>query len=348
MPVQKRLNVLLAAALAGLLSLAACGGGDESDPGKPGDKRLTIYSGRSETLVKPVLEKFEKSSGITVDVRYGTTAQMAAQLLEEGERSPADAFFAQDAGALGAVTKAGQLAILPQEVLDRVPAAYRASGGQWIGVSGRSRVLAYNTDQVPQDQLPKSVLELTDPRWKGKIGVAPTNGSFQAFVTALRVQHGDAKAKEFLTGLKANEPQIRENNVQIVADIDAGKLAVGLVNHYYVYELAKERGGTPETLKARLHFFPNGDTGGLVNAAGIGLLKRAGSDPDARALVDYLLGTEAQTYFATQTFEYPLAAGVPAAPGLPELTALEAPKIDLNDLDTLDATVAMIKEARLA
>ncbi|SCL26407.1 iron(III) transport system substrate-binding protein [Micromonospora inyonensis] len=345
---QKRLNVLLAAALAGLLSLAACGGGDESDPGKPGDKRLTIYSGRSETLVKPVLEKFEKSSGITVDVRYGTTAQMAAQLLEEGERSPADAFFAQDAGALGAVTKAGQLAILPQEVLDRVPAAYRASGGQWIGVSGRSRVLAYNTDQVPQDQLPKSVLELTDPRWKGKIGVAPTNGSFQAFVTALRVQHGDAKAKEFLTGLKANEPQIRENNVQIVADIDAGKLAVGLVNHYYVYELAKERGGTPETLKARLHFFPNGDTGGLVNAAGIGLLKRAGSDPDARALVDYLLGTEAQTYFATQTFEYPLAAGVPAAPGLPELTALEAPKIDLNDLDTLDATVAMIKEARLA
>ncbi|SCL28322.1 iron(III) transport system substrate-binding protein [Micromonospora pallida] len=345
---QKRLSLILTATLAGLLSLTACGGGDESDPGKSGDKRLTIYSGRSENLVKPVLEKFEKSSGIDVDVRYGTTAQMAAQLLEEGERSPADVFFAQDAGALGAVTKAGQLATLPQEVLDRVPAAYRAGGGQWVGVSGRSRVLAYNADQVPQEQLPNSVFEVTDPRWKGKIGVAPTNGSFQAFVTALRVQHGDAKAKEFLTGLKANEPQIRENNVQIVADIDAGKLAVGLVNHYYVYELAKERGGTPETLKARLHFFPNGDTGGLVNAAGVGLLKRAGSDPDARALVDYLLGTEAQTYFATETFEYPLAAGVPAAPGLPELTTLEAPKIDLNDLDTLDATVAMIKEAGLA
>ncbi|BCL12584.1 iron ABC transporter substrate-binding protein [Micromonospora sagamiensis] len=345
---QKRLSVILTATLAGVLSLTACGGGDESDPGKPGDKRLTIYSGRSETLVKPVLEKFEKSSGIDVDVRYGTTAQMAAQLLEEGDRSPADVFFAQDAGALGAVTKAGQFATLPQEVLDRVPAAYRAAGGQWVGVSGRSRVLAYNADQVPQDQLPTSVFELTDPRWKGKIGVAPTNGSFQAFVTALRVQHGDAKAKEFLTGLKANEPQIRENNVQIVADIDAGKLAAGLVNHYYVFELAKERGGTPKTLKAQLHFFPNGDTGGLVNAAGIGLLKRAGSDPDARALVDYLLGTEAQTHFATQTFEYPLAAGVPAAPGLPELTTLEAPKIDLNDLDTLDATVTMIKETGLA
>ncbi|SCL29202.1 iron(III) transport system substrate-binding protein [Micromonospora rhizosphaerae] len=345
---QKRLSLVLATALAGILSLTACGGGNESDPGKPGDKRLTIYSGRSEALVKPVLEKFEKASGINVDVRYGTTAQMAAQLVEEGERSPADAFFAQDAGALGAVSKAGMFAALPAEQLDRVPAAYRDAEGRWVGVSGRSRVLAYNGDQVSRAQLPQSVFELTRPEWKGKIGVAPTNGSFQAFVTALRVQHGDAKAREFLTGLQANQPQIRESNVQIVSDIDAGTIAVGLVNHYYVYELAKERGGSTDTLKAKLHFFPNGDTGGLVNAAGVGLLKRAGEDPDARALVDYLLGTEAQTYFAAQTFEYPLAAGVPAAPGLPQLAKLDAPKIDLNDLDTLDVTVAMIKEAGLA
>ena len=344
---QKRLSLVLVTALAGVLSLSACGG-PEGDPGKPGDKRLTIYSGRSEALVKPVLEKFEKSTGIDVDVRYGSTAQMAAQLLEEGQRSPADAFFAQDAGALGAVSKAGLLAALPTEQLDRVPAAYRDADGEWVGVSGRSRVLAYNADQVSAAQLPKSVFELTGPQWKGKVGVAPGNGSFQAFVTALRVQHGDAKTREFLTGLKANQPQIRENNVQIVSDIDAGTVTAGLVNHYYVYELAKERGGSPDALKAKLHFFPDGDTGGLVNAAGIGLLERAGTDPDARALVDYLLGTEAQTYFATQTFEYPLAAGVPAAPGLPQLATLDAPKIDLNDLDTLDVTVAMIKEAGLA
>nr|WP_231921474.1 iron ABC transporter substrate-binding protein [Micromonospora auratinigra] len=338
---------MLAGSLAGLLSLTACGGSD-ADPGQPGDKRLTIYSGRSEALVGPVLAKFEKATGVDVDVRYGSTAQMAAQLLEEGDRSPADVFFAQDAGALGAVSKAGLLAPLPADRLARVPAAYRDAEGRWVGVTGRSRVLAYNADQVTAAQLPASVFELTDPRWKAKVGIAPGNGSFQAFVTALRVRHGDAKAREFLTGLKANQVQIRENNVQIVADIDAGTLAAGLVNHYYVFELAKERGGSTDALKAKLHFFPDGDTGGLVNAAGVGLLQRAGTDPDARALVDYLLGAEAQTHFATQTFEYPLVAGVAPAPGLPQLGSLDAPKIDLNDLDTLDATVTMIKEAGLA
>ena len=334
-------------ALAATMALAACGG-DDSGRDAVADKKLTIYSGRTESLVKPLLEKFQQRSGITVEVRYGSTAQMAAQLLEEGDRTPADVFFAQDAGALGAVAKQGLFATLPTDLLDRVPAVYRAKSGEWIGITGRSRVLIYNIDLMPAAQLPASVLDLTRPEWKGRIGVAPTNGSFQAFITALRVQHGDARAKEFLTGLKANDPQIREGNAQIVADVDAGKLAAGLVNHYYVYERAKELGTGADTLRARLHFFPNGDTGGLVNVAGTGVLKKAATDPDARALVDYLLGTEGQTYFATQTYEYPLVAGVPTAPGLPALDALAAPRIDLNNLDTLDATVAMIKESGLA
>lgn len=328
-----------------LLGAAACG--DEFDSGDPGDKTITVYSGRNETLVKPVLEMFQKSSGITVKVRYGTTAQMAAQLEEEGDKSPADVFFAQDAGALGAVGKRGLFSPLPAEVLNKVPEVYRSANGEWIGVTGRSRVLAYNADQVPAADLPASVFELTGPEWRGKVGVAPTNGSFQAFVTALRVQHGDAKAKEFLTGLKANDAQVRENNVQIVAEINDGKLATGLVNHYYVFELAKEKGVPADQLKAKLHFFPNGDTGALVNVAGVGVLRKAADDPDVRALVDYLLGPEGQTYFAEETYEYPLVAGVATAPGLPALDKLAAPEIDLNELDTLDQTVAMIKEAGL-
>ncbi|WP_238009548.1 iron ABC transporter substrate-binding protein [Dactylosporangium sp. AC04546] len=330
-----------------VVGLSACGGSDQA-ANVAGDKKITVYSGRSETLVKPLLEKFQQQTGITVQVRYGTSAQMAAQLAEEGERSPADLFFSQDAGALGAVAKAGDLAALPTEVLGKVPEVYRSRAGLWVGVSGRSRVLVYNTELVPTAELPTSVFELADPAWKGKIGVAPTNGSFQSFVTALRVQHGDTKAKQFLTQLKANDPATRDGNVQIVADVDAGKLAVGLVNHYYVYELAKEQGTAPDKLKARLHFFPDGDTGALVNVAGVGVLKRSATDPDTRAFVDYLLGTEGQAYFAEQTYEYPLIAGVAAPAGLPALGSLAAPRIDLNDLDTLDATIAMIKEAGLA
>lgn len=330
--------------------LAACGTPTTTESPAPpqSDKKITVYSGRTETLVKPVLEQFTTATGIAVEVRYGDTAAMAAQLLEEGDRSPADLFLAQDAGALGEVTKKGMFAKLPTQVLEKVPAVYRAKGGEWVGVTGRSRVLAYNTDQVSAAQLPKSVFEVTGPAWTGKLGVAPTNGSFQAFITAMRVQHGDAKAREFLNGLKANQVQIRPNNGQIVADVDSGKLAGGLVNHYYLYEKARTDGKSADALKVRNHFFPDGDTGALVNVSGLGVLKRAADDPDVRTFVDYLLGPDGQKYFAEKTFEYPLVAGVSTAPGLPQLASIKTPSIDLNDLDTLKETVAMIKQAGLA
>ncbi|MCM0678367.1 iron ABC transporter substrate-binding protein [Micromonospora phytophila] len=336
---------------AGLLAsgLVACGSGegDAADPGKPNDKTITVYSGRNEQLIKPLLEKFTQQTGITVKPRYATTAQLAAQLVEEGDKSPADAFLAQDAGALGAVAKREMFTTLPEATTAKVPEAYRARGGQWVGVSARSRVLAYNAEQVPAAELPKSVFELTDPKWKGKIGVAPTNASFQAFVTAIRVQHGEQKAKDFLAGLKANEPQIRDNNVKIVEDVDKGTIPVGLVNHYYLGEVAKEKGTTPEALKVKLHFFPAGDTGALVNVSGVGVLKHAAQDADTQAFVDYLLGTEAQRHFAEQTFEYPVVAGVPAPAYVPPLADLDTPAIDLNDLDTLEATITLIKDSGL-
>ena len=328
-----------------LSSTVACG--DEAAH-VPSDKKITVYSGRSEALVEPILDRFQQQTGIRIETRYSDTAQMAAQLLEERDRTRADVFLSQDAGALGAVAKQGLFAPLPADLLDKVPVTYRARTGEWIGVTGRSRVLAYNVDQVSADQLPESVFELTGPQWTGKVGIAPTNASFQAFVTALRIQHGDAKAKQFLTDLKANGAQIRDNNVVTVADVDAGKLAAGLVNHYYVFELAKERGTTPDMLKARLHFFPDGDTGALVNVSGVGVLEAAISDPDVRTFLDFLLGTEAQTYFAQEIYEYPLISGVPTASGLPALADLKAPAIDLNDLDTLAASVQMIKDAGLA
>ncbi|MER7456923.1 extracellular solute-binding protein [Micromonospora sp. NPDC126480] len=336
---------------AGLLAtgLIACGSGDDdaADPGKPNDRTITVYSGRNEQLVKPLLEKFTQQTGIQVKPRYASTAQLAAQLVEEGDRSPADVFFAQDAGALGTVAKKGMFATLPEAATGAVPETYRARNGQWVGVSARARVLVYNADQVTADQLPASVFELTDPKWKGKVALAPTNASFQAFVTAIRVQHGDQKAKDFLAGLKANEPQIRDNNIKIVEDVNNGGVPVGLVNHYYLGEIAKEQGTTPDAMKAKLHFFPGGDTGALVNVAGVGVLTRAAEDADAKAFVDYLLGPEAQKYFAEETFEYPVVTGVVGPAYVPPLAELKVPNIDLNDLDTLETTVAMITESGL-
>jgi len=340
--------VALAAASVTLMGLTACGGPAGSDgPGKDADKKLTVYSGRSEALVKPILERFSQETGIAIQARYGNTAQMAAQLLEEGDRSPADIFFAQDAGALGAVSKKELFAPLHDETLNKVPAGYRDDNRRWVGVTARARVLAYNPDLVPAAQLPASVFDLTKPEWKGRVGIAPTNGSFQAFVTAMRVQHGEAEAREFLAGLKANEPQIRDGNVKILEDVNAGTIAVGLINHYYLGELAKEQGTTPDGLKAKLYFFPNGDTGALVNVAGVGVLERAGKDPDVKKFLDYLLGAEAQKYFATETFEYPVVTGMPAPAGVPPLAKLTVPPVNLNDLDTLDATIALIKDSGL-
>jgi iron(III) transport system substrate-binding protein len=327
-----------------LAGVAGCGG---EGPGEPGDQEITLYSGRNEALIKPLLEKFTATTGIDVQTRYGSTAQMAAQLAEEGDKSPADAFLAQDAGALGAVNKKGMFAALPAEVVGKVPAEYRAKDGKWVGVTARSRVLVYNPTLVNKEELPASVFDLTDPKWSGKVAVAPTNGSFQAFVTAVRVQHGEARAKEFFTALKGNGAQIRENNIAIVEDVDAGKVPVGLVNHYYLGEIAKERGTTPDKLNAKLHFFQAGDSGAMVNVSGIGVLNHSADDPDVRTLLDYLLGAEAQTYFAEQTFEYPLVSGSPAPAYVPALVDLKVPPIDLNDLETLEASIALIKASGL-
>jgi iron(III) transport system substrate-binding protein len=327
---------------------AACGSDSGGTPKGAGDKSITLYSGRTEGLVKPLFDKFTQRTGISIQARYASTAQMAAQLVEEGGRTPAEVFLAQDAGALGAVNKQNLFATLPADVVAKVPPAYRAENGKWVGVTARARVLVYNPNLVSAADLPASVFDLTDPKWKGKVAIAPTNGSFQAFVTAVRVQHGEAEAKEFFSGLKANGVQIRENNIAIVEDVDAGKVPMGLVNHYYLGEISKERGTTPDRMNAKLHFFAPGDSGAMVNVSGIGVMAGSADDPDVRALLDFLLGTEAQTHFSQETFEYPIISGVPAPAYVPALADLKPPAINLNDLESLDASIALIKETGLA
>ncbi|MGH8794440.1 MAG: extracellular solute-binding protein [Stackebrandtia sp.] len=337
----------LAAAVAGLLLVGAAACNTDSKSADE-DGAITLYSGREEALVQPLIDQFTEDTGIEVEVHYGDTAEKATQLLEEGERTPADVFLAQDAGALGALARAEMFAALSHDVLDRVDARYRAVDDTWVGLTGRSRVLVYNPDLVDAEDLPESVLDLAEPAWAEKTAIAPLNGSFQAFVTALRVVEGDDAARDWLQALADNDAPTREKNGPIVADVAAGELEVGLVNHYYIYEKAAEDGVSVDELDAKLHYFTGGDAGALVNVSGVGVLNHAEGDDDVAAFTSYLLETDAQEYFATETYEYPLVDGVEGPENQPALSELDPPDINLNDLDDLETTVSMIQESGLA
>ncbi|MBE4733332.1 MULTISPECIES: iron ABC transporter substrate-binding protein [Streptomyces] len=343
-PSAGRITALLAAGLL-LPALAACGSDDKGGSATGSDSALVIYSGRNEKLVEPLLDKLEKAVGSEVEVRYGDSAELAAQILEEGDRTKAGLFFSQDAGALGALSREGMLAKLPQSSLDEVDASYRGGAGDWVGLSGRVRVIAYNPDEIAEEKVPDSVHDVVKPEWKGKVGFAPTNASFQAFVTGMRVLEGDDATREWLKGLKANG-KTYAHNLATLDGIEAGEVEIGLVNHYYWYERVAEKG--EDNVDAKLHFLPGNDPGALINVAGVGILKDSGQTETAQKAVDYLLSKEAQTYFADTTKEYPLAAGVTSTvEDLPPFDSLESPEIDLGKLESLQETLAMLQDVGL-
>ena len=323
----------------GVLALASCGGdGDAAQDGT-----LTVYSGREEELVEPLFEQFEQETGIAVEVRYGDSAELAATIAEEGENSPADVFFAQDPGSLGAVEEQGLLGSLPDSILNRVDRRFRDPDGHWVGTSGRARVVVYNTDEVAEDELPGSVFELTDPKWKGKIGIAPTNASFQAFVSAMILELGEPRTREWLEQLKANSPKLYEKNTPIVEAAATGEIEVGLVNHYYLYLVKEEQPDAP----IANHFFEGDDPGALVSVAGAGILEDAEHEDAARRFVEFLLANEGQRFYVDEAeeAEYPLVAGIDAKPGLPPLEELEGPQIALDDLGPqLERTLELLND----
>ena len=334
-----RLGAGLATLVLAVPLLAACGGSD------PAGGPLTVYSGRSEELVGPLFAQFTEQTGIPVQARYGDTAELAAQLLEEGDGSPAQVFFAQDAGALGAVDAAGLFAPLPASVATIVPENYRAPSGDWTGVTGRARVIAYDAEQVPASEVPQSIFELTDPTWKGQVGIAPTNASFQAFVTAMRVSQGDDATRQWLEGLVANDAQTYEKNGLILDAVDSGQVKLGLVNHYYWYEKAAEVG--EDSMRAQVAFTKPEDPGSLVNVAGVGILTSAAENPNAAAFVEWLLTPETQKWFVENTWEYPLVPSVASAEGLPPLDTLRGPNAPLAELADLPGTLAMLEDVGL-
>jgi iron(III) transport system substrate-binding protein len=325
---------------AAALALAGCGGDDDSGSG---GGTLTIYSGREEELVAPLIEKFEQASGIDAEVRYADSAELAATIAEEGENSPADVFFAQDPGSLGAVEEEGQLAELPEDVLERVAERFRDPDGRWVGTSGRVRVIAYNTEELTKDEVPDSVFDLTDAKWKGKIGIPPTNASFQAFVTAMRLSAGEERTREWLEGLEANDPRLYERNTPVVEAVAAGEIQLGLVNHYYLY-LVKEE--DPDAAVAN-HYTAGDDPGALVSVAGVGILDSTDDEDAAREFVDYLLSEEGQRFYVDEAeeAEYPLIEGVEPKEGLPPLESIQGPDVELSQFGAeLERTLELLNE----
>ncbi len=310
----------------------------------PAAADVTLYSGRGESLVAPIIAAFEAETGIKVNVRYAGTSELAILLQEEGAASPADLFWAQDVGALGAVHQL--LASLPEETLARVPSVYRDADGHWIGISGRARLMAHHTDVDPAT-LPASIVDLADPAFRGRFALAPTNGSFHAHVTALRVQYGDEATLDWLKGVAANEPVIVSNNTagyQAVAD---GEADFFWTNNYYLGRFLTADSAFPVAHAA----FEAGDLGNLMMTAAIGLLATSDNTEEAIAFVDFLLSPAAQQYFIGTVYEFPVTEGaiVPANLSekmMPYQTAVElAPEFDLNLLGDLEGTLALLTEA---
>ena len=332
----KAMKVVVALAVLAGIVIAFIGVVDERD-------RLVVYSGRSRSLVEPIIEQFQEETGIRVQVKYGTTPQLAMTLREEGERSPADVFWAQEAGALEALDEEGFFSALPAEVFGDSNPAVRHAGDHWAATSGRARVLAFNTEQVSADELPGDVRELTDPEWEGRVGWAPSNGSFQAFLTGMRLIHGEEAARDWVQGMRENGAMAYANNTAIVQALGAGEIDAGLTNHYYLLRFKEDDPDFPVDQV----FFDEQDPGNLVNYAGIGALRSARHVETAHQFIRFLLGEDAQHYFTNEVYEYPVnskAERHEALVSLDELTRL-SPEVDLAAMEDLEGTLNLLRDA---
>ncbi|MFT7579398.1 MAG: iron(III) transport system substrate-binding protein [Myxococcota bacterium] len=312
-------------------------------------KSVTVYCGRSKTLVQPVFDAFTKESGIAVKARYGKTTALANTLMEEGAGSPADVFFAQDAGALGAVAAKGLLTPLPKTLLEKVGARFRGRDGHWVGTSGRARVVVYNTDKLKAADLPDTLEGFTDPKWSGRIGWPTGNASFHAFVTAMRTLKDDAATKTWLSGVQANSPKVYPKNSPAVKAVAGGEIDVAFVNHYYLHRLRAEALAKDKDAPfPAANYHPRGaGAGAMMNVAGVGILASSKARPVAQKLAAFLLGETAQKHFTNASYEYPLVPGIPLNPAIPALETLKLPELDLGKLEDLEATMKLLRDAKV-
>lgn len=329
----KRIVLIVVAVAVGLI-LSACTGGRDA---------LTIYSGRDEALIGPLLDRFVEESGIDIDVRYGDSGDLALLLAEEGDDTPADIFFSQSPGAVEFLATQDLLGEIDQDTVALVGERYRADDAAWVGITARRRVLVYNSGLVDPTTLPDSVLDLTDDKYRGRVAMAPPNASFQDFITAMRQLLGNDVAQSWLEGMAANDTATYPDNNSIVDAVARGEIPMGLVNHYYNYRYLHE----DPSAASRNYIFPDGDIGALVIESSVAILAPTDRTSDARRFVRFLLDRSSQRYFADNTFEYPLVEGVDPAEDLPSLDEAPVPPVDIEDLGDLKTTVDMIRDSGL-
>ena len=302
-------------------STTACGG---SDPGS-----LTVYSGRSEKLIGPILEAFTADTGIALGVRYGSSNDLALLLAEEGDKSPADVFLSRSPGPAGFLDDLGMLAGIDDDVLDRVADGDHSPDGTWVGFAGRGRVLVYNIDEVDAADLPDSVFDLTGPEYRDRVAVPGSNSSFQDWFTLFRLRNGDDVAIAWLDAMVANGSRFYPKNGAIVEAVGRNEIQFGLVNHYYNFQKVAANG---DNQRSANHGFVPGDDGGLMIIATAAVIDSSGEKAAANRLLAHLLSDGQQTHLTNKVYEYPLALGVEPAEILPPAPTDRVGAVDIDDI----------------
>jgi iron(III) transport system substrate-binding protein len=350
--VNRSLRLLSAAAAASAVALAltACSGSStpaasSSSGGDLAGQTITVYNAQHEELTKSWIDAFTKSTGIKVQVRNGDDTEMSQQLIQEGDRSPADVFLTENSPAMSAVEKAGLFTSPGEEALKNVPAEYRPSSGKWVGIAARSTVFAYNTAKLTEAQLPKSLMDLADPSWKGRWAASPSGADFQAIVSALVQLKGADSAEAWLQAMKTNSVAYKGNSTAMKA-VNAGEVDGAVIYHYYWFG---DQASTGENSKnVQLHYFKNQDPGAFVSISGGGVLKSSKHEVAAQKFLAFVTGAEGQKILQTGTsFEYPVGSGVAANPKLVPLEDLQAPTIDPATLNSKQVTDLMTKAGLL-
>ncbi len=314
-------------------SLAACGW-DAS-----GAEKLTVYSAQHESLVRAMLEGFTEETGIALEFRDANDSELANQIVQEGEASPADVFLTENSPSIDVVDKAGLLAPLDPSTLEQVGEQYRPESGTWVGFAARSTVLIYNPAEISEDELPGSMLDLAGPEWQGRVGIAAGGADFQAIVSAVLALQGEDATREWLTGLERNS-EIYASNTAIMKAVDEGEVPVGITYHYYWYRDQAENGLIGDD--AKLHYFGNQDPGAFVSISGAGVLASSDQPEEAQRLVAYLTAEAAQEKLAeSSALEYAVGTGVASAEALPPLESLGAPAVDPGSLNAPQVTELM-------